>query len=105
MSAPIVVEQAMKAVVITRFGGPDVLETHDIRARSLQEKISITAVFAEEVVPLLANESIQPVIDSVFPLRKSRMLIDASSPTRLSARLYSRCHKFDITNTENLDST
>jgi len=41
-----------------------------LRARSLQEKISITAAFAGDVVPLLSNETIQPVIDSVFPLEK-----------------------------------
>ena len=41
-----------------------------LRARSLQEKISITTTFVQEVVPLLANETIQPVIDSVFPLEK-----------------------------------
>jgi NADPH:quinone reductase-like Zn-dependent oxidoreductase len=41
-----------------------------MRARSLQEKISTTTAFAREVVPLLANETIQPVIDSAFPLEK-----------------------------------
>ncbi|HEU4833601.1 MAG TPA: NAD(P)H-quinone oxidoreductase [Pyrinomonadaceae bacterium] len=41
-----------------------------LRARSLDEKIAITAAFAEEVVPLLARGSIQPVIDSVFPLEQ-----------------------------------
>jgi len=41
-----------------------------LRARSLDEKIAITTVFAEEVVPLLAQGAIQPVIDSVFPLKK-----------------------------------
>src|SRR6185503_20241792 len=41
-----------------------------LRARSLQEKISITTAFAGEVVPLLSNETIQPVVDSVFPLEK-----------------------------------
>jgi putative PIG3 family NAD(P)H quinone oxidoreductase len=39
-----------------------------LRARSLQEKIEVTAAFAEEVVPLLAKGTIQPVIDSVFHL-------------------------------------
>ncbi|HEX5601305.1 MAG TPA: NAD(P)H-quinone oxidoreductase [Pyrinomonadaceae bacterium] len=39
-----------------------------LRARSLEEKISITAAFAREVLPLLAQGTIQPVIDSVFPL-------------------------------------
>jgi putative PIG3 family NAD(P)H quinone oxidoreductase len=43
-----------------------------LRARSLPEKISITAAFAREVVPLLANETIQPVIDTVFPIEKIR---------------------------------
>ena len=41
-----------------------------LRARSLQEKIAITSAFAAQVVPLLANGTIQPVIDSVFPLEK-----------------------------------
>jgi NADPH:quinone reductase len=41
-----------------------------MRARSLEEKIATTTAFAEEVVPLLAQGSIQPVIDSVFPLGK-----------------------------------
>jgi NADPH:quinone reductase-like Zn-dependent oxidoreductase len=41
-----------------------------LRARSLQEKIAITAAFAREVVPLLAQGTIEPVIDSVFPLEQ-----------------------------------
>jgi NADPH:quinone reductase-like Zn-dependent oxidoreductase len=41
-----------------------------MRARSLQEKIATTTAFGKEVVPLLAQGSIQPVIDSVFPLEK-----------------------------------
>jgi NADPH2:quinone reductase len=41
-----------------------------LRARSLEEKIAITAAFAEQVVPLLGRGIIQPVIDSVFPLKK-----------------------------------
>lgn len=39
-----------------------------LRARSLEEKIAITNAFAREVVPLLAQGTIQPVIDSIFPL-------------------------------------
>jgi NADPH:quinone reductase-like Zn-dependent oxidoreductase len=39
-----------------------------LRARSLEEKIAITAAFAREVVPLLDGGTIQPVIDSVFTL-------------------------------------
>jgi len=41
-----------------------------LRARSLQEKIAITNAFAEEVVPLLASGSVQPVIDSAFQLEQ-----------------------------------
>src|SRR5215217_448426 len=41
-----------------------------LRARSLEEKIAITGAFAREVVPLLAQGTIQPVIDSVFPLEQ-----------------------------------
>lgn len=41
-----------------------------LRARSLEEKIAITNAFAGEVVPLLAEGTIQPVIDSIFPLEK-----------------------------------
>lgn len=41
-----------------------------LRARSLQEKIAITTAFAQEVTPLLANGTIQPVIDTIFPLEK-----------------------------------
>ena len=41
-----------------------------LRARSLDEKIAITTTFAREVVPLLAAESIKPVIDTVFPLEQ-----------------------------------
>jgi len=43
-----------------------------MRARSLEEKIAIADAFGREVVPLLANEIIRPVIDSVFPLDKIR---------------------------------
>ena len=41
-----------------------------MRARPLEEKIANTHAFAKEVVPLLASGTIQPVIDSVFPLEQ-----------------------------------
>lgn len=41
-----------------------------MRARLLEEKIANTTAFAREVVPLLENRSIQPVIDSIFPIEK-----------------------------------
>ncbi|HXQ72887.1 MAG TPA: NAD(P)H-quinone oxidoreductase [Pyrinomonadaceae bacterium] len=39
-----------------------------LRARSLEEKIAVTAAFAREVGPLFAEGTIAPVIDSIFPL-------------------------------------
>jgi len=41
-----------------------------LRARSVEEKIAITNAFAGEVGPLLEKGTIQPVIDSVFPIEK-----------------------------------
>jgi putative PIG3 family NAD(P)H quinone oxidoreductase len=42
-----------------------------LRSRSLAEKIAITAAFKERVLPLLVNQQIQPVIDSVYPLAEA----------------------------------
>jgi NADPH2:quinone reductase len=39
-----------------------------LRARPLEEKILATRAFATQVVPLLARNVVQPVIDSVYPL-------------------------------------
>jgi putative PIG3 family NAD(P)H quinone oxidoreductase len=39
-----------------------------LRARSLEEKIAATRLFAAEVVPLLAGGVLRPNVDSVFPL-------------------------------------
>jgi len=41
-----------------------------LRARSQQEKIAVTTAFAREVTPLLGEGTIQPVIDTVFPLEQ-----------------------------------
>ena len=41
-----------------------------MRARTSEEKIATTRAFAGEVVPLLAQGTVQPVIDSMFPLEK-----------------------------------
>lgn len=39
-----------------------------LRSRALEEKIAATQAFAREVVPLLANGSLRPVVDSTFKL-------------------------------------
>jgi NADPH:quinone reductase len=39
-----------------------------LRARSLEEKMTATRLFAAEVVPLLASGALNPNVDSVFPL-------------------------------------
>ena len=43
-----------------------------LRARPLEEKIAVTQMFADEVVPLLATGKIKPVVDSEFPLAEVR---------------------------------
>ena len=41
-----------------------------LRARSLEEKIAVTEAFAKEVVPLVAEDTLKPTIDSEFPFRE-----------------------------------
>ena len=43
-----------------------------LRTRSLEEKATATRLFAEHVVPLLADGSVRPVIDSVFMIEGVR---------------------------------
>lgn len=43
-----------------------------LRTRSIEEKATATRLFAEQVVPLLANGSVRPVIDSVFGMDEVR---------------------------------
>lgn len=43
-----------------------------LRTRSIKEKATATHLFAEHVVPLLANGSVRPVIDSVFRIEEVR---------------------------------
>jgi len=43
-----------------------------LRTRSIEEKAMATRLFAAHVVPLLANGSVQPVVDSVFRMDEVR---------------------------------
>lgn len=43
-----------------------------LRTRSLEEKATATRLFSEQVVPLLANGAVRPVVDSVFALAEVR---------------------------------
>lgn len=43
-----------------------------LRTRSIEEKATATRLFANHVVPLLANGSVRPVIDSVFKIEEVR---------------------------------
>jgi NADPH2:quinone reductase len=43
-----------------------------LRTRSIEEKTTATRLFAEHVVPLLANGTIRPVIDKVFKMEEVR---------------------------------
>ncbi|HKV02594.1 MAG TPA: NAD(P)H-quinone oxidoreductase [Ktedonobacteraceae bacterium] len=41
-----------------------------MRTRTLEEKLAVTRRFATNVLPLLANGKVKPVIDQVYPLEK-----------------------------------
>jgi putative PIG3 family NAD(P)H quinone oxidoreductase len=43
-----------------------------LRARSSEEKATATRLFAEQVVPLLADGTIKPVVDRVYPVAEVR---------------------------------
>jgi len=43
-----------------------------LRTRSAEEKATATRLFAQHVLPLLANGAVRPVIDKVFPLEEVR---------------------------------
>jgi putative PIG3 family NAD(P)H quinone oxidoreductase len=43
-----------------------------LRTRSIEEKAAATRLFAQQVVPLLANGRVRPVIDSVFRIEEVR---------------------------------
>ena len=43
-----------------------------LRTRSIEEKATATRLFAQHVVPLLANGTVRPVIDSVFRIEEVR---------------------------------
>src|SRR5688572_11163029 len=54
-----------------------------LRTRSLEEKATATRLFAEHVVPLLENESVRPVVDSVFKMdgvREAHRRIESNEP-------------------------
>jgi NADPH:quinone reductase-like Zn-dependent oxidoreductase len=41
-----------------------------MRARSLAERIAVAEVFASEIVPRVANGSLIPTIDEVYPIAR-----------------------------------
>lgn len=41
-----------------------------LRTRSLEEKLAVTRRFATSVLPLLANGTVKPIIDEVYPLER-----------------------------------
>lgn len=43
-----------------------------LRSRPLEEKIQVAAAFARDVIPLLADGTVRPVIDQVLPLEEAR---------------------------------
>jgi NADPH:quinone reductase-like Zn-dependent oxidoreductase len=47
-----------------------------LRSRSLAQKIEITRMFADRFWPMLEAGSLQPVIDTVFPIEEARAAHD-----------------------------
>ena len=43
-----------------------------LRARSIEEKTTVTRLFAKHVVPLLSNGLVKPVIDRTYELEEAR---------------------------------
>jgi NADPH2:quinone reductase len=43
-----------------------------LRARSVEEKATATRLFATHVIPVLANGSVRPVVDSTYRLEQVR---------------------------------
>ncbi|GCE27021.1 NAD(P)H quinone oxidoreductase [Dictyobacter alpinus] len=41
-----------------------------LRSRTLEEKLTLTRLFATQVVPLLANGTVFPIVEEVFPLHE-----------------------------------
>lgn len=41
-----------------------------LRSRTLEEKLAVTRRFTTQVVPLLANSRIIPIVEQVFPLQE-----------------------------------
>ncbi len=41
-----------------------------LRSRTLEEKLAVTRRFATGVLPLLANGTVKPIIDQVYPLEQ-----------------------------------
>ncbi|MBV9230505.1 MAG: NAD(P)H-quinone oxidoreductase [Chloroflexi bacterium] len=41
-----------------------------LRSRTLEEKLAVTRRFATQVLPLLANSRVQPIIEQVYPLHE-----------------------------------
>ncbi|GCF09694.1 NAD(P)H-quinone oxidoreductase [Dictyobacter arantiisoli] len=39
-----------------------------LRSRTLEEKLTVTRLFATQVVPLLASSAVMPIVEEVFPL-------------------------------------
>jgi NADPH:quinone reductase len=40
-----------------------------LRSRTLEEKLIVTKKFTTQVIPLLANATVKPIVEEVFPLQ------------------------------------
>lgn len=53
-----------------------------LRTRTLEEKLAVTRRFATQVVPLLANATVMPIVEEVFPLYEIGKAHDAMAENR-----------------------
>ena len=53
-----------------------------LRSRTLEEKLTVTRLFATQVLPLLANGRVKPIVEEVFPLRDIARAHEAMAENR-----------------------
>jgi NADPH2:quinone reductase len=58
-----------------------------LRTRTLEEKLSVTRLFAAHVVPLLASGRVKPIIEQVYPLQEVVVAYSAMSENKNFGKL------------------
>lgn len=64
-----------------------------LRARPLDEKVAVARRFASDVVPLLADGTVRPVVDSVLPLEEAARAHTLVQANRNFGKVVLRCQR------------